>query len=142
MIRMLMLVVMLLPGAVAAAESPGLMYQVETAVWCSGDLRGESELKLEAGQSESVEIEANDTTWRLSVEVENTTPAEVPDPDSVWLKVGIEQQIDGEWEFVTDTMMGQPLGETARLTVIGSDDAEASPELAPLYVELVAKRLK
>ncbi|MDT8438220.1 MAG: hypothetical protein RQ729_04330 [Wenzhouxiangellaceae bacterium] len=137
------LVALLLPLAAAAAENPSpLLYEIETAVWCSGDLRGQPRLQLAPGAADSFVINANDVRWRLQVEVEETSAAESPDADTVWLKVGIEQEIDGEWEFITDTMLGAPLGETGRITVVGESEAEETPDRAPLYVELMTKRVE
>jgi len=129
---------LLLPLAVVAAESE---FRVHSAIWCSGELRGQPELLLSPGETESFEIHASDATWRLNVEVEEPGATENAAPDSVWFKVGIEQQIDGEWQFLTDTMLGTPLGESGRISVVDEGGPEG-PEGAPLYVELTAHRVE
>ncbi|MFU8877376.1 MAG: hypothetical protein ACNA7E_04480, partial [Wenzhouxiangellaceae bacterium] len=47
-------------------------YRIDTAVWCSGDLRGQPVLELAPGEVETFTINASDSRWRLSVEVEPT----------------------------------------------------------------------
>ncbi|MFO7764519.1 MAG: hypothetical protein R6V61_12395 [Wenzhouxiangellaceae bacterium] len=116
-------------------------YKVDSAVWCSGELRGEPELLLSPGVPDTFEIDGPESSWRLSVEVETPGRAEGAEPDSLWFKVGIEQLVDGQWEFLTDTMLGTPLGKPGIVTVVGDDDADSGPESAPLYVELTARRI-
>ncbi|MFU8833579.1 MAG: hypothetical protein ACNA7J_15690, partial [Wenzhouxiangella sp.] len=57
------------------------------------------------------------------------------------LRIDIEQEVDGEWEFITDTIIGTPLGQPGRVTVVGSGEGESSPHLAPLFVELITSRI-
>ncbi|MCA1780329.1 MAG: hypothetical protein LC637_13410 [Xanthomonadaceae bacterium] len=57
-------------------------------------------------------------------------------------RVGIHQKVDGDWEFLTETMLGVPPGKPGKITVAAPSDgpagADTSPENAPLYVELSA----
>lgn len=132
---------MLATAQAAPAESiDGTRYRVESEVWCSGEMRGEPELVLEAGVPGVFEIHSPDSSWRLSVEVEPPGAAEGA-PDALWFKVGIEQQVDGRWEFLTDTMLGTPLGKPGIITVVEDGAQDSSPETAPLYVELTASRI-
>lgn len=126
-------------GSGEAAAEP--RYRVESAVWCSGELRGEPELLLEPGVPGVFEIHSPDSSWRLSVEVEPPAAAEGA-PDALWFKVGIEQQIDGRWEFLTDTMLGTPLGRPGVITVVEDGEQDSGPETAPLYVEMTASRIE
>lgn len=115
-------------------------YRIESAVWCSGELRGEPELLLSPGVPGTFEIHSPDSSWRLSVEVETPTENEGAASESLWFKVGIEQRVDGEWEFLTDTMLGTPMGKPGIVTVVDNGEQDAGPETAPLYVELTATR--
>ena len=126
------------PAPVETAEET--RYRVESAVWCSGELRGEPELVLEPGVPGVFEIHGPDSSWRLSVEVEPPAAAEGA-PDALWFKVGIEQQVDGRWEFLTDTMLGTPLGKPGIITVVEHGEQDSGPETAPLYVEITASRI-
>lgn len=137
---------MALPMLVAAQSAPAdaadsSRYRVESAVWCSGDLRGEPELVLEPGVPGVFEVHSPDSSWRLSVEVEPPGAAEGA-PDALWFKVGIEQQVDGRWEFLTDTMLGTPLGKPGIITVVEEGKQASGPETAPLYVEMTASRIE
>lgn len=138
----LLMALPMLAAAQAARAEPtdGVRYRVESAVWCSGELRGEPELVLEPGVPGVFEIHSPDSSWRLSVEVE---PPEVVEgaPDALWFKVGIEQQVDGRWAFLTDTMLGTPLGKPGIITVVEQGELDSGAETAPLYVEMTASRI-
>ena len=114
-------------------------YRIESAVWCFGELRGRPELQLSPGVPGTFEIDGPDSSWRLSVEVETPAQSEGAAPDSLWFKVGIEQMVDGQWEFLTDTMLGTPVGKPGIVTVV-DDEPDSGPKSAPLYVELTATR--
>lgn len=136
MMRTVILMLALL-SPIAHADQP--QYRIDAAVWCSGQLRGQPELILTPGKTGSFEIDAPESDWRLTVEIEPAADNEHAMRESLWYKVGIEQKIDGQWEFLTDTMLGTPLGEPGRISVVDEDGSEA-PESAPLYVELTASR--
>lgn len=123
-------------GAAGAAENDLPRFHVESAVWCSGELRGQPELLLEPGRSGQFEIDAPDSRWRLSVEVESPSENEGAGPDAVWLKIDIEEFVNGHWEFITDTMLGVPLGQPGRITVVDQAEAGSDPDQVPLYVEI------
>ncbi|MBL38749.1 MAG: hypothetical protein CMP07_10125 [Xanthomonadales bacterium] len=138
------LMVLALPAAAQPAPVDGAdstRYRVESAVWCSGELRGEPELLLQPGVPGVFEVHSPDSSWRLSVEVEPPGEAEGA-PDALWFKVGIEQQVDGRWEFLTDTMLGTPLGRPGVITVVEEGEQESGPETAPLYIEMTASRVE
>lgn len=126
----------------AAEETASNQYRIESAVWCEGELRGQPRLTLAPGARDSFEISARDNRWRLTVEVEPPAQAEGAAPESLWLKVDIEQWLDGEWEFLTDTIIGTPLGRPGKITVMGASDEDSTPDRAPLYVEMVASRIE
>jgi len=137
----LIAVPLLAPAQLApAATVEESLYRVESAVWCSGELRGEPELVLRPGVPGVFEIHSPDSSWRLSVEVEPPGASEGA-PDALWFKVGIEQQVDGQWQFLTDTMLGTPLGRPGVITVVEEGDQGSGPETAPLYVEMTASRI-
>lgn len=132
---------LLAPGQDASGDvAEQTRYRVESAVWCSGELRGEPELVLAPGVPGVFEIHSPDSSWRLSVEVEPPAVGEGA-PDALWLKVGIEQQVDGRWEFLTDTMLGTPLGTPGIITVVEDGEQDSGPETAPLYIEMTASRV-
>jgi len=151
MTRLLLTLMFLLPVP-AMADSPDdpsvgqTQYRVQSAVWCSGQLRGEPELLLEAGKPGQFEIDSPESSWRLRVEVEAPGTHEGAGPDSLWFKVGIDQKVDGDWEFLTETMLGVPPGRPGRITVAAPADSgevvDTSRENAPLYVELSAEPVR
>ena len=124
------------------ADAPA-KYRIEATVWSGGELRGRPELILTPGTPGRFEIHGPESSWRVAVDVEPPTPGENADPDALWFRVGIEQRIDGEWVFLTDTMLGTPLGRPGRISVVedaeGESEAEPEPEDAALYLELTAE---
>lgn len=132
------LVASFMAGGAGASEPAGTKYRVESEVWCSGDLRGQPELLIAPGESQHFEIDAPNTRWRLNVGVEPPAESEGAAPGAVWLKVDIEQFVDGKWQFITDTMLGTPLGQPGRITVVEQGQTESDPGTAPLYVEMTA----
>jgi len=143
MIAITLLLALLAAAPLAAEEaSSDNTYRIESAVWCEGELRGQPRLTLSPGARDSFEVSARDSRWRLTVEVEPPAEAEGAAPESLWLKVDIEQWLDGEWEFLTDTIIGTPLGRPGKITVMGASDEDSTPDRAPLYVEMVASRIE
>lgn len=140
---LLILCFMVVGHALAETVAP-TEYRVEAEVWSGGELRGRPELVLTPGTPGRFEIHGPDSSWRIGVDVEAPSPSEKADPDALWLKVGIEQRVDGEWVFLTDTMLGTPLGRPGRISVVeGSEgEAEARPEDAALYLELTAEAVQ
>lgn len=141
-VALFLLAVPVLVASQPATSQPAgeTRYRVESAVWCSGELRGEPELVLQPGVPGVFEIHSPESSWRLSVEVEQPGAAEGA-PDALWFKVGIEQQVDGDWTFLTDTMLGTPLGKPGIITVVEQGEKDSGPETAPLYVEMTASRI-
>ncbi len=138
----------LLPALMVIMAFPALAiddlldrYRVDTAVWCSGDLRGQPVMTMAPGEPETFTINAGETRWRLKVEVEPSAESEGAIGGAVWLRVDIEQEVDGEWEFITDTIIGTPLGQPGRITLVGDSEEESTPTMAPLYVELTTTRV-
>ena len=123
-------------------SEPAPRYAIESAVWCAGQLRGEPELVLSPGIPGTFEIHGPDSSWRLSVEIDTPAEGEGAIAESLWFKVGIEQRVDGHWEFLTDTMLGTPLGKPGIITVVEQGAQDAGRETAPLYVEMTAQRIE
>jgi hypothetical protein len=138
----LLLLVALLPWSHAHGETDApAKYRIEATVWSGGELRGRPELILEPGTPGRFEIHGPNSSWRIGVDVEPPSPGENADPDALWLRVGIEQRVDDEWVFLTDTMLGTPLGRPGRISVVedSEGEAQAEPEDAALYLELTAE---
>jgi hypothetical protein len=93
-----------------------------------------------ANSPASIEISGEEEQgWRLEVEVEPVNDAYAP-TDTLWIHVGVHQQIDGEWERLADSILGVPEGETATFSVV-DDDAAATPETAAVYLRIRTRRV-
>lgn len=132
--RTLLAACLLIASAAASAES----YLVEAKVWIDGDLRGEPSVLVESGTEATIEMDQAGSGWRMNVLVEPPTVSEGAASDAVWLRIDISEQVDGEWEFLTDSMLGLRAGQTGSFSVVGTDTETATPENARLYVELSA----
>jgi len=141
---MAMLGLLLAPLALAQQDEVApAQYRVEARVWSGGDLRGEPQLDLQPGNAGRFVVRAPESSWRISVEVEPPSEHEGAEPGALWLEVGIEQRVDGDWLFLTDTMLGTPAGEPGRISVVEDDESgdPVGPERAMLYIELTARPL-
>jgi len=131
---------LLILTALAAAAQPASHYRVEASVWNRGVLTGEHQLVLPPAQPERFEAGSGDTTWRVEIELESPEATEGADPDALWFRVGIEQRIDGDWVFLTDTMIGTRLGQPGHVSVVDNaeDGRAVARENAALWIELKA----
>lgn len=134
------LLVMPMLGLAQVDREPA-SYRVLSEAWSSGQLLGRPELVVESGKSSHFEVGGATDRWRLGIEIEEPGEHEGAKPGAVWITVVIEQRIDGEWQFLTDTMLGMPSGKPGRITVLGEDEsASDNPrDHAPLYLELSAE---
>src|SRR6056297_1426894 len=136
MLRCFVLLAALLPLSAAGAER----YEISARVWIDGELRGTPVLIVEPDKTASIRVGNGHSAWRMSVLVEAPDPSEAADPGGIWMVVGLDRKTGDGWEHLTETLIGTPLGETGRISVVAPDaPADASPEQAQLYVELVAR---
>jgi hypothetical protein len=137
--RTLLLLTALAVSAFAQAEE----YLIEAELWLNGVQQGTPTLIVEPGQPASIARTDTDgeAMWRLEVEVEAADSHILSPGDALWLQVAIHQHIDGEWEHITDAMLGVPEGQYATLSVV-DDDAEASPESAAVYLRIKTSKLR
>lgn len=127
-------------GACALAETEvGPQYSVKTKVWMDGELRGTPELVVQAESDAMIENRSGDDAWRMHVLIEAPDESENAMDGAIWIKLGIEQEADGEWEFLTDTMLGLPPGQTGSISVVDEGVEIATPENANLFVEVTVQ---
>lgn len=135
--RAMLLSLILLPLAADAAEP----YQISARVWIDGELRGTPTLMVPSEETATIEVGNGAGAWRMSIRVEHPREHEAADPGGIWMTVGLDQKVGEDWEHLTETLIGTPLGEPGRISVVAPDaPAEATPEQAQLYVELVARK--
>ena len=130
-------------GSLALLLSAGLAsatdYVVESSVWIDGELRGTPSVVVEADKEATIEMAQGETGWRMTLLVEPPMEHEGAARDAIWIRVGISERIDGEWEFLTDSMLGVRTGSTGSFSVVDPGVDAATPESARLYVELNAR---
>ena len=133
----------LMAALVFSAASQAGQYLIEAELWLDGIKQGTPSLIVQAGEPASIarmDTEGEDL-WRLEVEVELAESHILNPGDALWLHVGLHQQIDGEWEHITDTILGVPEGQVATLSVVDGD-AEASPETAAVYLRIKTSKMR
>ena len=138
------LVLLLLTVAACALAETEIepQYLVKTKVWMDGELRGEPELLVEADKEATVTLEFNQGgAWRMDVLVEAPGEFENAMEGAIWLKLTIAEEVDGEWEFLTDTMLGMPPGQTGSISVVGEGVESATPENSNLFVEVTVEAM-
>ncbi|GAB4169266.1 MAG: hypothetical protein Kow0020_02930 [Wenzhouxiangellaceae bacterium] len=120
----------------AQAAEPA-RYRVEATAQCAGQPCGNlPTLTLSAGEPGTLEIVGANGAWRLHIEVDEPGQDEGAQAGATWLKVGIEERSGDGWEELTETMLGTPPGQPARLVISeADDDAQGLPPA--LVVEFV-----
>lgn len=132
--RQMLIVFLLALSAGASAET----YLVEARVWIDGELRGEPSVLVESGTEATIEMNQAETGWRMNVLVEPPMAHEGAASDAIWIRVGISEQVDGDWVFLTDSILGVRNRQPGVFSVVGPDVETAAPDNARLYVELTA----
>ncbi|MEM7055236.1 MAG: hypothetical protein AAF446_11945 [Pseudomonadota bacterium] len=131
---------LLLSMSIAVAEQALPQYMIQTKVWMDGELRGEPLLQVEANSEAMITQQVNEgSAWRMNVLVEAPGEHENAIEGAIWLKLSIEEEVDGEWAFLTDTMLGLPAGQTGNLSVVDEGIEIATPENARLFVEVTVE---
>ncbi len=134
---------MMLLGSLAALLAAGFAsatdYVVESSVWIDGELRGTPTVVVESDKEATIEMAQGDTGWRMTLLVEAPMDHEGAAPDAIWIRVGISERIDGDWEFLTDSMLGVRTGATGSFSVVDPGIDAATPETSRLFVELNAR---
>lgn len=134
-----MFAAVLLFSTAAVAEQ----FLVEAELWLDGERHDVPVMIVTAEEAASVSPLADSSMlqWRLDVEVERAAEHMMAPDNALWVHVGIHHKIDGEWEHLTDSILGVPEGETAILSVVDGD-AEASPETSAVYLRIKTSRLR
>lgn len=138
LIRILLAVLALAVGLPAVARD----YEVAARIWIDGELRGTPTVVVEPDTDATIEAATGDSGWRMDLRIEPALDAEGAEPDAVWIRVGISEKVDGQWQFLTDTMLGTRLGTPGQFSVVedAGDEGRTVPrEEAALFVELTAR---
>jgi hypothetical protein len=136
-LQLIVAVVALSFSALALAEQ----FLVEAELWIDGVQRGAPTLIVEADQLARVEVDDDQSVWRLEVKVERPGAMDFAPEGALWLQVEIHQDSGDKWEHLANTMLGVPEGETATLSVVDGD-APSTPETANVYLRIKTSRLR
>lgn len=141
MIRRAAMMSLFLPALLVAASVSADEFEIETRVWIDGELRGSPMVVVEDGKEGTVEVAQGDSGWRMSLMVEPPMAHEQASRDAIWIRVGLSERIEGEWVFLTDTMVGARFGQPARISVVDNaeDGTPVPEEQARVLVELSAR---
>jgi hypothetical protein len=122
--------------------APAAEYLVEAELWLNGEAAGTPVLLVNADEPATIERDGGDeqSGWRLTIEVERADADPLAPSGSLWLIIELQQQFDGAWQVLADSMLGVPEGETATLSVVDGD-AEPLPETAAVYLRVKTSRL-
>lgn len=118
-------------------------YMIEMELWIDGSKRGEPMLIVEP--AEPAEISSTDPEgekgWRIELEVEPPAAIEGSAGGSIWLRLSIHRLVDGSWQYLTDSMLGVPEGESHTLSVAGGDGGSGRED-ALVHLTAVISRLQ
>ena len=137
-----MRILLFLLALTAATAASAVDYRVDARVWIDGTLRGEPSVVVESASEATIEMVQGDTGWRMTVLVEPPMEHEGAGVDAIWIRVGISELVDGEWEYLTDSMLGVQAGSTASFSVVDPGVETATTDNARLFVELSASPIE
>lgn len=132
----------LLFALIVAPAAFGEQFLVEAELWLNGEPAGTPVLVVEAGEPASIsrnEADGQDG-WRLTFDVEPVAADPLAPSGSLWLQVDVQQQTEGTWQAVVDSILGVPEGETATFSVVDGAD-EPHPDTAAVYLRVKTSRL-
>lgn len=127
--------------ALAVEDAP---YVVDMKLWIEGELRGEPLVVVRPAELASVQVggEQGAAGWRIEVLVEPQIAAEQGRAGSIWLNVSVLEQRDGEWNYLTDSLLGLPEGETGSMSMNQTGDQPEEPQDSRVYLEVEVARLR
>lgn len=139
----------LLTGAALGVASVALAaedasYMVDMKLWIEGELRGEPLVVARSAEPASVRIggEQGKAGWRVEVLVEPRIAAEQGRAGAIWLNVSVFEQRDGEWNYLTDSLLGLPEGKTGSMSMTRTGDQPEKPQDSRVYLEVEVARLR
>ena len=122
------------------AEAVEADYHVKTRLFIDGELRGEPELQVKADHEATISV-GNDEgyAWRMKVRVESPDEHENAMEGAIWVHIGIDEQLEGEWSYLADTLLGLPAGQTGHISLVDEGVETATPENSNLFVEVMVE---
>ena len=116
-------------------------YRISSELWIDGELRGSPSLIMQAGVQGSIETAGEESGWRLVFDIEEPEPHERAAEGALWVYIEIHEKQDGEWDHLTDSMLGIPPGRTGTLSIVDQGQDEPTRETARLYMTVQVEPL-
>lgn len=140
----LVLVMSLLGAINASVAETGDRYMVEMELWIEGEQRGTPMVVVEPGEPASVEVSdpSGERGWKIDLLVDPPVAAEGAPVGSIWLNLAVHELRDGEWEPLTDSLLGLREGRTGTMTVVDSDVDQATQENSLVHLSARASFLR
>lgn len=127
----------------AASDKPD-RYMVEMELWIEGEQRGSPMLVVEPGEPASIEVSdpSGEGGWKIDLLVDPPVASEGAPVGSIWLNLAVHELRDGEWESLTDSLLGLREGRTGTMTVVESGVDQATRENSLVHLSARASFLR
>lgn len=138
----LALLSMLVAAGVLAAD--GEQYMVELELWIDGEERGTPIVVVPPGEQASVEVgdPSGHGGWRIEVLVEPPAISEGAPTGATWLNLAVHELVDGQWEALTDSLLGLREGQPGTMTVVESGVEQGTRENSLVHLTAQVSRLR
>lgn len=119
-------------------------YMVEMELWIDGEQRGTPMLIVEAGKpAELVSTDPDGNNgWKIELEVESPGLAENAPSGAIWLHLAVAELVSGEWEHLTDALLGVPEGQSSSLSLLDGEGEAGGPDGSRVYLTARSSRLR
>lgn len=119
-------------------------YMVEMELWIEGEQRGTPMLVVEPGEPATVEVSdsSGEGGWKIDLLVDPPIASEGAPVGSVWLNLAVQERRDGEWELLTDSLLGLREGRAGTMTLVESGVDEATRENSLVHLTASASLLR
>lgn len=129
--------------SVSAADKPD-RYMVEMELWIEGEQRGTPMVLVEPGESATVEVSdaSGESGWKIDLLVDPPVASEGAPFGSIWLSLAVQELRDGEWELLTDSLLGLREGRAGTMTLVESGVDQATQENSLVHLTAWASILR
>ncbi|WP_147306651.1 MULTISPECIES: hypothetical protein [unclassified Wenzhouxiangella] len=117
---------------------------VEMELWIEGEQRGTPMLVVEPGEPATVEVSdaTGESGWKIELLVDPPIASEGAPVGSIWLNLAVQERREGEWELLTDSLLGVREGRTGTMTLVESGVDEATRENSLVHLTARASILR
>lgn len=119
-------------------------YMVEMELWIEGEQRGTPMVVVEPEEPATIEVgePSGESGWRIEVLVEPPVASEGAPVGSIWLNLAVHELRDGEWQLLTDSLLGLREGRSGTMTLVEPGVDQGTRENSLVHLTASASLLR